>query len=225
MPCTKKVSIQELADAAMGANFPPDKVPTIVAIALAESGGGCVDAINRQSGARGVLQFMPFNKEGYDCYTDYRCQFKAAYKLSNGGKNFCPWASYADKNCPADGRDRINLYQQFLPHVNDALKNMTIRTIEGQIPILNPSEIPGSGALDAVGGDILSEVKSAVSPLGNIKDFLGNFATKTFWARIALFILGLFILWEAMKHLSGSGNTNVTVTLNKALTKAGETEA
>ena len=99
-------SLMQLAEMA---GFSGDAAVTIAAIAMAESGGN-PNAVNQQSGATGILQFMPGTWQGLVDQgqasgnpTDPLSAFQAAYALSRGGTDFSDWETYT-----------TGAYQQYL---------------------------------------------------------------------------------------------------------------
>src|SRR5215472_1296766 len=92
-------SLLQLAEMA---GFTGDAATTIAAIAMAESGGNPT-AVNRDSGATGILQFMPSTWQGLVGQgkatgdpTDPLAAFQAAYELSQGGTDFSSWEAYTN---------------------------------------------------------------------------------------------------------------------------------
>jgi murein DD-endopeptidase MepM/ murein hydrolase activator NlpD len=84
------------------AGFQGDAAVTIAAIAMAESGGN-PNALNQESGANGILQFMPATWQGLVDQgqasgdpTDPLAAFEAAYALSQGGTNFSDWETFTN---------------------------------------------------------------------------------------------------------------------------------
>ena len=106
------LSIPELAGYAKAAGFTGDNLVTIVAIALRESGGNASvigDIDNPHAGCRsyGLVQInvcpqgtaggnnrgTPW-RENPTTLLDPVTNFKAAYEMSGGGRNFGPWTTY-----------------------------------------------------------------------------------------------------------------------------------
>lgn len=92
-------SLIQLAETA---GFTGDAALTIAAIAMAESGGN-PNALNQQSGATGILQFMPATWQGLvdqgqatGSPTDPLSAFQAAYALSKQGTNFSDWETFTN---------------------------------------------------------------------------------------------------------------------------------
>jgi len=114
------LSIPELAQYARAAGWSGDGLVMIVAIALRESGGqpsviGDID--NPHAGCRsyGLVQInvCPTGTAGGNnagnpwrmnptSLLDPVTNFRAAYEMSNGGKNFGPWTTYRSGIAPAD---------------------------------------------------------------------------------------------------------------------------
>jgi hypothetical protein len=92
-------SLMQLAEMA---GFKGDAALTIAAIAMAESGGD-PNAVNQQSGATGILQFMPETWQGLVNQgrasgdpTDPFSAFQAAYELSKHGTDFSDWETFTN---------------------------------------------------------------------------------------------------------------------------------
>jgi lysozyme-like protein len=112
------LTINQAATYARTAGFSGDNLITILAIAMAES--GLNTTIQNSIGATGILQiYLAVHPDvSYAQAIDPGFSFRYAWKLSNGGQNFCPWQSYDSNVC---GRDWDNRYKQFLPTVRAAL--------------------------------------------------------------------------------------------------------
>jgi len=94
-----QLSHEQLTSYAQQAGFSGVGLQTIVAIAMAESGGNTqAQNCNNPNGTcdRGVLQINNhFHSEVTDaCAYDPACSFKAAFKISNSGINFSPWTTF-----------------------------------------------------------------------------------------------------------------------------------
>ena len=124
-----KITLQQAIQYASAAGFNLNNgIDTILAIAMAESGLN-TDAYNSAVQATGILQIaLLYHPDVTKAQAlDPAFSFRYAYKLSGGGKNFCPWQSYDCKicgNCGKNGWD--NRYKQFLPAVQAALQGSTL---------------------------------------------------------------------------------------------------
>ena len=112
------LTINQAAAYARAAGFSGDNLVTILAIAMAES--GLNTTIQNSIGATGILQiYLKVHPDvSYNQAIDPAFSFKYAYRLSNGGQNFCPWQSYDSNVC---GVAWDNRYKQFVPQVRLAL--------------------------------------------------------------------------------------------------------
>lgn len=221
-----KASPIQQVSAALKAGFKdPNALITIVAISQAESCGGQVYSTNEQ-GTKGNLQFMPANQNIAGCnlmdsdpQKALECNFKSAYVLSNGGKDFCPWATYASDKCPENGTTRIATYKQFTEPSRQALSTYNAQSLEQR----TQNTLTGSGnPAGQVAGGVLADIGHAtgLDVISNVIDKVqGILTSKSGWARIALFALGIFIAFEAVKHFAGS-DSNLIVSGAKTAGKA-----
>ena len=112
------LTISQAATYARTAGFSGDNLVTILAIAMAES--GLNTTIQNSIGATGILQiYLAVHPDvSYSQAIDPAFSFRYAWRLSNGGTNFCPWQCYDSNVC---GVAWDNRYKQFLPTVRAAL--------------------------------------------------------------------------------------------------------
>lgn len=89
-------SIPEMIQMAGNAGFGGIGLVTVVALALAESGGQ--SCARNASGATGILQFMPATAAGVGLSdaTDAQASFQAAYRLSRQGTSWSDWQAYTN---------------------------------------------------------------------------------------------------------------------------------
>lgn len=118
-----KITLQQAIQYAQAAGFKGQSLITILAIAMAESNLQ-TDVVN-SIGATGILQiYLAVHPDVTpEQAKDPAFSFRYAYKLSGGGKNFCPWQSYDCKvcgNCGTNGWD--NRYKQYVPVVTAAVQ-------------------------------------------------------------------------------------------------------
>lgn len=81
---------------ARNAGFRGAGLVTVVALALAESGGQ--SCARNPSGATGILQFMPATAAGVGLSdpTDAQASFQSAYRLSRQGTSWSDWQAYSN---------------------------------------------------------------------------------------------------------------------------------
>lgn len=138
------ISLQQTIAYAKQAGFTGTALQTIVAIAKAES--GLDTSIVNSIGATGILQIL---LSAHPDVTpsqakDPAFSFRYAFKLSGGGKNFCPWQSYDSQVCglgPPNGWD--DRYKQYMAEVAQALNSSPARSAEKNT-ILSVKDIPNS---------------------------------------------------------------------------------
>lgn len=221
--------MQSAIKAGFGQSSGQNGLITIVSIAQAESSGKvyCVNEI----GATGLLQFYPGSKvtqcnlNDPDPQKALDCNFQEAYRESAGGKNFCPWASYANNTTCPPASGRINTQAQFNNQANSALTRASYGSISSTIHNVttgqqNPigtdvrNSPVGQGVITAQNAvaqgfqNLGSGLAALTGPFQAIAKFFSE--PKVAFARILLFILGIFIAFEAVKHLGGS-NSNLAV--------------
>lgn len=130
-----KLSRAQLDQYASAAGFRGQALDTVVAIALAESGGN-TQATNRNNPGgtvdRGVLQINSYwHSEVSDAQAfDPASAFKAAYRISNSGRDFTQWVTY-----------QTGAYKQFL--ANDSQSQSASSTQEGAAVVTSASGSPG----------------------------------------------------------------------------------
>ena len=92
------LSSSQLASYAQAAGFTGAGLATIVAIALAESGGNPAIRGGQDPRDRGVLQINSYwHPEVSDaCAFDPACAFKAAFSISSNGTNFSQWTTFTN---------------------------------------------------------------------------------------------------------------------------------
>lgn len=92
------LSGSQLASYAQSAGFSGTGLATIVAIALAESGGNPAIRGGQDPRDRGVLQINSYwHPEVSDaCAFDPACAFKAAFSISSQGTNFNQWVTFTN---------------------------------------------------------------------------------------------------------------------------------
>lgn len=150
-----KITLQQAIQYASAAGFNLNNgIDTILAIAMAESGLN-TDAYNSAVQATGILQIaLLYHPDVTKAQAlDPAFSFRYAYKLSGGGKNFCPWQSYDCKicgNCGKNGWD--NRYKQFLPSVQAALHGSTLSS---------------ASAVTTMVSNVVSTTKNALSLTSN----------------------------------------------------------
>ncbi len=108
-----KITLQQAIAYASQAGFSGDSLVTMVAIAEAESG---LDTTARNpSSATGIVQILlsAHPDVSYQQAIDPAFSFQYAWRLSGGGKSFCPWQSYD----PICGVGYNSSYRAFLPIV------------------------------------------------------------------------------------------------------------
>lgn len=90
------LSSSQLTSIAQSAGFTGAGLATIVAIALAESGGNPAIRGGQDPRDRGVLQINSYwHPEVSDaCAFDPACAFKAAFGISSNGTNFSQWTTF-----------------------------------------------------------------------------------------------------------------------------------
>jgi surface antigen len=107
------ITVQQAIQYAKNAGFTGQPLVDIVSIAWAESNFNTT--VVNSIGATGVLQILLSAHPDVTSAQakDPQFSFNYAYKLSNGGKNFCAWQSYKT-SC---GKGYDNRYAQYVPQV------------------------------------------------------------------------------------------------------------
>jgi len=219
------LSIQQAAVYARQAGFSGDNLVTILAIAMAES--GLSSSVVNSIGATGILQI--YLKVHPDVSSqqakDPAFSFRYAWKLSDGGKNFCPWQSYSSTIC---GVGWDNRWKQYIPQVQQALgtnagsapstptfittaakklgktyslaANQTMSdflgNVDGAFDINNPFDIDTSSIQDNVIGVQFTDPVQWLNQLGlNIMS-----DTIAIVLRLVCIILGVYILFRVLDH-------------------------
>lgn len=221
-----QISIDNQVTAAYNAGFRGDDIPIIVSIAQAESCEGhekSTNVDNQGNQIMGILQISSVNGVSPDCAFDYQCAYKAAYKIKQQ-QGFCAWQTY-NVGCGPDH------YPSYLNYFQSVASVVTRRQVAGTLSQGLAPDVAGNTGLEGV--PVIGGVNTAVKAVGNtaqqaasgfqnlgtglealtkpfqaISQFFSS--PKAAFARILLFILGIFIAFEAVKHLGGS-NSNLAV--------------
>ena len=221
-----KLSILQAAQYARVAGFSGDNLVTILAIAMAESNLD-TSAVNASSGATGILQiYLAVHPDvTRNQALDPGFSFRYAWKLSSGGKNFCPWQSYDSYVC---GSAWDNRYKQFIPTVQAALgtdagtvpptptlistaatnlkKTYTLAAnqdmhdflsnVDDAVTIANPFDIDTSSMQDNVLGASFTDPVKWLNELG--RNIVRD--TVAIVIRLIFIILGIYILYRVIDH-------------------------
>lgn len=152
------VTYKQLRDALVDAGFKGIQIPVMIAIAMAESGLN-TDALGDSGQSFGLFQiYQPVwgHKFGPACATDIACSAKAAYEISNGGKDYNPWSVFRFSRFGREyDPNYANPFTKFLP---DVLKSFGI-----PVDIDIAAELKKHGAslpdiIEDVGEDIVDGV-------------------------------------------------------------------
>jgi len=179
-------SIQQLVALAEQAGFQGEAAAQAAAIAEAESGGN-PNAVNPQSGAEGLWQFLPSTWAGLQRqgaiparnapWTDPQLQAQAAYALSRGGTNWSDWETWL-----------TGAYRQFLPAAEAALGSVGSAPTGPASP---PSIQTGAGVVPTFFGGLAQLIQRVFHDLGV---FASQQAAAAFVG--AVVVLGVFVLPE-----------------------------
>jgi cell wall-associated NlpC family hydrolase len=122
-----------VVEAAINAGFKNDQLTVAVAIALAESGGRA-DAYNRNSNGTSDYGLWQINSvhtgSGFETRLAYDPDYNAkwAYRLSNSGNNFGPWATYWERPF-SGGKGGPNApFQKFMAKAKASIQTTTAPT-------------------------------------------------------------------------------------------------
>jgi len=234
-----KLSINQAATYARSAGFSGDNLIIILAIAMAES--GLDTTVQNSIGATGILQiYLAVHPDvTYAQAIDPGFSFRYAWKLSGGGKNFCPWQSYDSSVC---GRDWDNRYKQYMAQVRLALglpgMEVPIQTASNVAQVLtlssnasvaqfladfdthceikDPFDVDTSTMQETVlGGTIISPV-SWLTAVGT------NFALDSvaIVLRVCFLVLGTYLLFRVIDHY-----LNVTGAISNVVSTVGKVAA
>lgn len=220
-----KLTIPQAAVYARQAGFSGDNLVTILAIAMAES--GLDTSITNSIGATGILQiYLAVHPDvSRSQALDPAFSFRYAWKLSGGGKDFCPWQSYSSYVCGSAWDDR---YKQFIPQVQQALgtnagaspgaptlvtvatKNLAktyalasnqtmsdfLSNVDDSVAINNPFDIDTTSMQDNILG------ASFTDPVKWLNQFGNNLISDgvSVLIRGILIILGVYILYRVIDH-------------------------
>jgi hypothetical protein len=178
-----KLSMSQIAQVALNAGLPENKVATAVAIAMAESGGN-TQAHNRvppdnsyglwqinMLGDLGPARRKQFGLSGNDDLFSPAVNAKAMVAISGNGSNWRPWTTYTG-----------GAFLAFLPSARKAVGETTA---SGSIPIDLPSETGGAF-------DNIRRVFRTVTDAGE-------------WRRYGLFLGGSVLCGIALVKFSGTG--------------------
>jgi len=238
-----KISIAQAAAYARAAGFSGGNLVTILAIAMAES--GLDTTVVNSIGATGILQiYLKAHPDVTRAQAmDPAFSFRYAYRLSDGGKNFCPWQSYDKTIC---GRDWDNRYKQFIPQVQAALgtsagtappvttmlaatsdnlkKAYTLSSNESvadflagaddALSVTNPFDIDTSSIQDTIVGITFTDPVKWLNALGNnIISDMIAIAIRTIFI-----LLGIYILFRVLDHFLHitEAAQNIAQTVGKA---------
>lgn len=175
-----------------------------VAIAIAESGGR-TEAHNARPpddsyglwqinmlGAMGPSRRRQFGfKDNKDLFNPVN-NARAAFAISSGGKNWCPWSVY-EESC---GPGHVGSYRKNMPRARAAWPKATLDglTRDGKLDV---GDWPGSGlvedAADAArgAGDALTSVPDAINRLADVASF---FTDPENWQKVLFVLLGLLLI-------------------------------
>jgi hypothetical protein len=190
-----KLSVAQIYNAARKAGFAPDKAVIATAIALAESIGGDPNAHNPgtaevpedswglwQINIKAHPQFADWN------LTDPLTNARAAYAVSNGGRNFAPWSTYG--TAEQYGAGHTNSYAARLPGVYAALgikhgAQPPDQAAGGDVPSSG-----GGGAVTAQPASVLDKL----NPFSNLGADLSRISIMAAFVigGVALAVLGLY---------------------------------
>ncbi len=174
---------QQAIDAAKAAGFSGLSLVTVIAIARAESGLNPNAQNTNTDGSldRGILQFNSrWHPEVTDsCAYNVNCAFQAAYRVSNQGRDFSPWATYTNKQ-----------YAQYLSNTG-ALTGVTIP--DSLMQIQNQAQGNALKQIPVV-GSIVGAVQGVTDPLASLTGTLNTLTNPTTWVRVGLFLGAIVIV-------------------------------
>lgn len=158
-----RLSVGQIYNAARKAGFAPARAAIATAIALAESGGDpgahcddCFPGVHEDS--RGLWQINVVahpQMAGWNLY-DPATNARAAFAISNGGRNFTPWSTYGT------GPGHTNAAAGLLPKVYKEIGGNPPDTVPG-------ADVPAGGSSSSGGatdGQNVSDWWKALSPFG-----------------------------------------------------------
>jgi hypothetical protein len=172
-------------------------VTTGVAIVMAESGGQPKARNTNSDGSvdRGMWQI---NNKAHPDVSDSVADdpigaTKAAYKISNGGKNWKPWATYTSGK-----------YLLFMPRAAAAVALIPLNT--------SPSDLAGQVVAAAPGGDAISGVATAISSATSVLVKTGQWIGNPHnWVRITEVLAGAVAVIIGLQLVARSGATGPAV--------------
>ncbi|QAX92934.1 glycosyltransferase [Streptomyces phage WheeHeim] len=184
------LSDAQIAGAAKAAGFSGSALAKAVAIALAESSGNpnahnAVPPDNSYGlwqinmlGSMGPARRKQFGLKSNDDLFNPTTNAKAAYAISNGGKNFGPWSTYTS-----------GAYLRYMSRANKAAGNPD-------------SSVPGSSN----GGVEQAGLTDVFSWPGEIMDFFEFITDPNTWLRAGMLIGGAVLVGVALVQISGAGS-------------------
>jgi|GEM_PF-4939469 len=96
-PSAGRLSVAQIGTFAQSAGFSGSSLVTAIAVAMAESGGdpSATDHDSNGTTDRGLWQINSVHTQ-YSAACDYdpSCSAKAAFEISDGGRNWQPWVTY-----------------------------------------------------------------------------------------------------------------------------------
>lgn len=181
-----RLTVTQMYALARKAGFGVGGAVNAAAIAEAESGGN-PDAVNQSSGATGLWQILPSAHPQY-AGTDLKdpgVNAKAAYEISNHGRNWSPWVTYTS-----------GTYRQYLPQAQSAADKET------------GSGISINDLLGGLGSVITQPVKGIEEIGAVLKAVYTTVTDGKMWRSLGWLLLGIIVLLFGVwlwvrKELSG----------------------
>lgn len=184
------LSDAQIAGAAKAAGFSGSALAKAVAIALAESSGNpnahnAVPPDNSYGlwqinmlGSMGPARRKQFGLKSNDDLFNPTTNAKAAYAISNGGKNFGPWSTYTS-----------GAYLRYMSRANKAAGNPD-------------SSVPGTSG----GGVEQAGLTDVLSWPGEIMDFFEFITDPNTWLRAGMILGGAVLVGVALFQISGQAS-------------------
>jgi len=184
------LSDAQIAGAAKAAGFSGSNLAKAVAIALAESSGNpnahnAVPPDNSYGlwqinmlGSMGPARRKQFGLKSNDDLFNPTTNAKAAYAISNGGKNFGPWSTYTS-----------GAYLRYMSRANKAAGNPD-------------SSVPGSSN----GGVEQAGLSNPLDWPGEIVDFFEFITDPITWLRLGMILGGGLMVGVALFQISGQAS-------------------
>jgi Lysozyme like domain len=168
-----RLSAAQIGGYAAGAGFSGKALTISTAVALAESGGN-TQATGPVFGEKGLWQVYPRAHPDWDRggnLYDPAYNAKAAFAISNGGKNWMPWTTYTH-----------GTYLLFMPQAEGAAQHIQpVKNLGGKVAGVTGS-VQAANPLNS-----LTALSTGVSDLEKAGKFISS---KNFWVRVAEFVIG-----------------------------------